>query len=84
MEVRLLEASPPVLRLFAGNPFAARPPTYVRAVIYQYWFTDLETQRRTGLWWRREYLGRFGPTLRRTGQGHIVLREVPDANPPPP
>jgi len=84
VEVRLLEASPPVLALFAGNPFAGRPPEYVRAVIYQYWFTDLETQRHTGLWWRREDLGKFGPTLRRTPQGRIVLAELPDANPAPP
>jgi hypothetical protein len=84
VEVRLLEASPPVLALFAGNPFAAPPPACVRAVIYQYWFADLETKRRTGLWWRREYLGRFGPTLRRQRDGRIVVVEFPDANPPPP
>jgi len=84
VEVRLLEASPPVLALFAGNPFAARPPVYVRAVLYQYWFTDLETQRRTGLWWRREDLGRFGATLRRTPEGRITIAELPDANPAPP
>ena len=84
VEIRLLEASPPVLGLFAGNPFAGHPPTYVRAIIYQYWFTDLEAKRRTGLWWRREYLGRFGPTLRRQPDGRIVLAELPDASPPPP
>ena len=84
VEVRLLEASPPVLALFAGNPFAARPPTYVRAVIYQYWFTDLETKRRTGLWWRRADLGTFGPTLRRTADGRFILVAMPDANPPTP
>ena len=84
VEVRLMEASPPVLGLFAGNPFAARPPAYVRAIIYQYWFTDLETKPTAGLWWRREYLGRFGATLRRNSEGRIVLAELPDANPTPP
>ncbi len=83
-EVRLLQASPPVLGLFAGNPFAGRPPKFVRAVIYQYWFTDLETHRRTGAWWRREYLGRFGPTLTLGPDGRPALVEMPDANPPPP
>jgi len=29
----------------------------VRAGVYQYWFTDLETKRRTGTWWRRRELG---------------------------
>ncbi|HKO04232.1 MAG TPA: lipase maturation factor family protein [Candidatus Acidoferrales bacterium] len=81
VEVRLLEASPPVLALFAGNPFADHPPKFVRAVIYQYWFTDLETHGRTGQWWRREYQGRFGPTLTRGLDGRITLVEVPD--PPP-
>jgi hypothetical protein len=83
-EMRLLEASPPVLALFAGNPFPAHPPKFVRAVIYQYWFTDLETKRRAGLWWRREYLGRFGPTLTLRPDGRPALVEMPDANPPPP
>jgi len=83
-EVRLLEASPSVLALFAGNPFADHPPRLVRAAIYQYWFSDMETHRRTGLWWRREYLGRFGPTLTLRPDGRPALVEVPDANPPPP
>jgi Lipase maturation factor len=83
-EVRLLEASPPVLALFAGNPFAGRAPKFVRAEIYQYWFTDLATHRRTGAWWRREDLGRFGPTLTLGRDGRPALVEMPDANPPPP
>ncbi len=83
-ELRLLEGSPPVLKLFAGNPFPGRPPKYVRAVIYQYWFTSMETHRRTGLWWRREYLGRFGPTLTLRPDGRPVVTEFPDANPPSP
>jgi hypothetical protein len=57
---RLLENSPSVLRLFRRNPFATgKPPVLVRTVRYQYWFTDLETKRRTGAWWRRKELGPF-------------------------
>jgi hypothetical protein len=56
---RLLENSPSVLRLFRGNPFADQPPALVRTVRWQYWFTDPETKRRTGAWWRREELGMF-------------------------
>jgi hypothetical protein len=56
---RLLENSPSVLRLFRSNPFGDRPPTLVRTVLWQYWFTDLETKRRTGAWWRRTELGPF-------------------------
>ena len=56
---RLLENSPSVLRLFRSNPFADRPPALVRTVRWQYWFTDAETRRRTGAWWRRAELGPF-------------------------
>jgi hypothetical protein len=56
---RLLENSPSVLRLFRANPFADKPPVLVRTVRWQYWFTDLETKRRTGAWWRRKELGMF-------------------------
>jgi hypothetical protein len=56
---RLLENSPSVLSLFRSNPFAAAPPTLVRTVRWQYWFTDLDTKRRTGAWWRRKDLGMF-------------------------
>jgi lipase maturation factor 1 len=57
---RLLENSPSVLRLFRSNPFAGGPPPQlVRTVRYQYWFTDQETRRRTGAWWRRKVLGPF-------------------------
>ena len=56
---RLLENSPSVLRLFRSNPFASAPPALVRTVRWQYWFTDLDTKRRTGAWWRRKELGMF-------------------------
>ena len=70
-EQRLLNASPPVLKLFAANPFPQDPPAIVRAVIWQYWFTDLATKRKTGAWWRRELLGLYAPPLQRTPQGQI-------------
>lgn len=56
---RLVEGSPSVLHLFRGDPFGGKPPALVRTVIYQYWFTDLATKRRTGAWWRRELIGPY-------------------------
>jgi hypothetical protein len=56
---RLLEASPPVLRLLDHDPFAGRRPRMVRAVAYEYHFTDRATRGRTGAWWRREWRGLF-------------------------
>ena len=62
---RLLEGSPPVLRLLAYDPFGGRPPRYVRAELYRYRFSNLATRRREGVWWTRERIGAFGPTLSR-------------------
>jgi hypothetical protein len=77
-EERLLQNEPDVLALFARNPFADAPPQRVRAVIYQYWFTDAKTKRENGAWWRREFLGEYAPSLEREPDGKIVL--VPVAN----
>jgi hypothetical protein len=65
-EARLLENEPSVLRLFRSNPFAAAPPTTVRAVQWQYWFTTREERRRTGAWWRRELIGDYAPAVTST------------------
>ncbi len=62
-EAQLLENSPPVLRLFAGNPFAARPPAMVRAVKWQYWFTTSAERARSGAWWNRKLLGLYAPAI---------------------
>jgi predicted DCC family thiol-disulfide oxidoreductase YuxK len=59
----LLRNSSPVLRLLRANPFPDAPPRYIRAVVYRYRFTDPETRRATGAWWRRERLGLFAPVL---------------------
>ena len=83
-EERLLKNEPDVLQLFAGNPFSGMPPLQVRAVIYQYWFTDMKTKREQGTWWRREFLGEYAPPLEREQDGKIVLLNVPLAEPPPP
>jgi uncharacterized membrane protein YphA (DoxX/SURF4 family) len=61
--VRLLEGSPDVLSLLAGNPFPERPPRYVRAVLYDYRMTDLATRRGTGQWWKRETVGLYVPPV---------------------
>ncbi len=61
--VRLLEGSPPVLRLLKTNPFPNRPPRYLRAILYRYRFTDFQTRRVSGAWWRREKKGLYCPVL---------------------
>jgi hypothetical protein len=51
--VRLLQGSPAVLGLFASNPFPRAPPHEIRAVLYDYTFTDRATRAATGRWWNR-------------------------------
>jgi len=62
---RLLQGSPEVLRLFEKNPFPDHPPRFVRAVLYDYHFTDPAARRQTGAWWRREPRGLYCPVLSR-------------------
>jgi hypothetical protein len=47
-------------------------------VIWQYWFTSRAEWRVQGLWWRREQIGLYAPTLERTPNGKIAVLEMPD------
>jgi len=82
-EERLLRGSPDVLNLFAGNPFPGAPPQRVRTVLWQYWFTDLNTKRATGAWWRRKLLGPYSPGLERTPTGKIAVSDMGDGTETP-
>jgi len=73
---RLVEGSPSVLALFNGDPFRGKPPSMVRTVLWQYWFTDLATKRSTGAWWRRQELGPFSGTVTRSPDGRTVFSEA--------
>jgi hypothetical protein len=61
--LRLLEGSKEVLHLLKTNPFPEQPPKYVRAVAYQYHFTEPEIQAKTGEWWQRTYKGVYAPPM---------------------
>ena len=75
-EVRLLQNQPAVLQLFAGNPFPHKPPVAVRAVEWQYWFTNPAERRATGAWWKRELIGQYAPAAKRMPDGAIQLQET--------
>ena len=60
---RLLEGSPEALGLLAQNPFAGKPPQYIRATTYRYQFTSFAERRQTGAWWKRELKGAYLPAL---------------------
>jgi hypothetical protein len=63
---RLLEGSRPVLALLATNPFPDHPPRYVRAMLWDYHFSDAADRRATGAWWRRRELGPYSPVFERS------------------
>jgi lipase maturation factor 1 len=79
-EELLLENDPAVLGLFKANPFAKAPPRLVRAVLWQYWFTTMEERRAEGVWWRRQLVGAYAPTLARLPDGSFGI--VTGATPP--
>ncbi len=76
-EQSLLRGDVDVLLLFAGNPFWHAPPRQVRVVVWRYWFTTPAEKRSQGLWWRRQQLGLYAPTLERQSDGRIAVLEWP-------
>jgi hypothetical protein len=77
-EERLLKNDPDVLALFRGNPFAQAPPRYVRAVLWQYWFTSMDEKRRFGDWWNRDLMGLYAPVLTLRPDGEFGVVEWPE------
>jgi hypothetical protein len=75
-EERLLTGSPSVLALFAGNPFPNTPPIQLRAMVWQYWFSDHD-EKRQGIWWRRELIGLYAPALEREPDGKFAITQYP-------
>jgi predicted DCC family thiol-disulfide oxidoreductase YuxK len=60
---RLLQGSADVQALLMSNPFPDTPPTYIRAQLYQYQFTDSAEHGETGAWWKRELVGSYLPSV---------------------
>jgi hypothetical protein len=79
-EVCLLSNDKDVLRLFKSNPFP-HGPHEIRTVLWQYWFTTMSEKRATGLWWRRQFLGLYAPTIARDPDGTIRGIEGPTVGP---
>jgi lipase maturation factor 1 len=64
---KLLENDPAVTALLRRNPFPEKPPVYLRAQFYDYFFTD-EAGKATGRWWERRLLGLYFPIVSLKGQ----------------
>jgi len=61
--VRLLQGSPEVRALLAKDPFPGSPPKYVRALLFNYSFTDFSIRHATGEWWQRSPRGLYFPEI---------------------
>lgn len=59
----LLQRDAAVVALFAADPFPDRPPTLIRMPGYRFNFTDLNTHRQTGHYWRKTYEGEYQPMM---------------------
>jgi hypothetical protein len=81
-ESRLLTNDPEVLGLFQSNPFPNAPPRFTRAVLWQYWFTTSDEKRRTGNWWKRQWLGLYAPEITLTPEGRPEVVQWADELPP--
>jgi predicted DCC family thiol-disulfide oxidoreductase YuxK len=64
---KLLENEPAVTALLEKNPFANKPPRYVRAQFYDYTYSGSE-EKAQGLWWDRRLLGPYFPTVYLRGE----------------
>jgi len=78
---RLLEGSPAVLELLGSNPFAGRPPKYLRATVYDYHFTTWAQWRDTGAWWRRDHPRPYVPVLELSADGRLQAADIGPAGP---
>jgi predicted DCC family thiol-disulfide oxidoreductase YuxK len=60
---RVLQNEPSVIALMERNPFPDRPPTYVRALFYDYTYSNV-AEKSQGIWWDRRLLGLYFPVAR--------------------
>ena len=74
---KLLEGDRDTLSLLRFNPFAGKPPQFVRARLYRYQFTSPEERKQSGQWWKRQYAAEYFPpvSLRNQGLGRIFQEE---------
>jgi predicted DCC family thiol-disulfide oxidoreductase YuxK len=65
---RLLENEPSVTALLEKNPFPDKPPTYVRAELYDYTYAG-GADAAVGQWWDRRLAGLYFPKARLKAEG---------------
>lgn len=61
----LLDGSPPVLNLLAFNPFPNKPPSFLRASVYDYRFTTPKEKKNSQSWWTQKFLRFYLPIIKK-------------------
>jgi hypothetical protein len=61
--MHILKGTPEVLKLLRDNPFAEHPPKYIRSLLYEYKFSTLQEKREKGVWWQRQELSLYSPSM---------------------
>jgi hypothetical protein len=85
----LLQGSPAVEALLETNPFPDKPPLAVRAIEYDYHFTNLELRAASGDWWNRDNRREYCPAVQLNADGQLILFQAvpilpsPASGPPP-
>ncbi len=72
---RLLLGSKPVRALLAVDPLQGQPARYVRSTLWQYQFAPWPDLRDKHIWWQRQRVGAYCPTLT-LEDGHLVRARV--------
>jgi hypothetical protein len=76
---KLLVAEPATLSLFRVDPFSGIAPRYLRASFYCYELASQRERKKTGLFWRRTYIGEYLPAIRRGSAPVELARESQSA-----
>lgn len=53
---KLLEGNEQTEKLLKKVPFEDEPPRYIRARLFRYQYTTFEERKKTGNWWKRDYV----------------------------
>jgi hypothetical protein len=73
---KLLQGDRATLTLLKTNPFGDQPPHYVRALLYEYQFTNPAERAQTHQWWKRDFVrAYFPPVSLRTGPFREMLED---------
>ena len=65
--LKLLENDPGVTSLLRNNPFEGEePPAEIRIRRFRYRYTEPEERKKTGHWWKREFVDEYVPPVDRS------------------